>query len=516
MIRTQYIATHVAHGEITDSLFQPLPEAGSLVFRSGWDTAAIYWHFIGKHGIPLSGAKSHHQGDATSFSLFAHGELLAVDPGYPGSTESDAVNKPTDHNLILVNGNGPNPPNGEFVSTTTNTAYIEDFFDLPGLVYGAIRSAYQGAAVVRKALFIRSTYALLGDFITSSSSNNYTFQLHGNGLSGSLPTDPTGSFTPDFAGFSGQWQRDSVKLLVTTLSGAANPAYTYSLDSLATGSSTYRHYSKMLASSGAGVSNTFFLTSLFPIKDQDPVVSPVVNLKDCKAIRISAGIQNDFILCQQSNILTEAGTEETGFTETFSGNGNLVLLMAGATGKPTTWFLQNGDSLVYGAQPYILASHHMDIAFEQTGPLSFVGFASDSGMVKIYSEFPLRIESGNISSISYDAGSRLNSIVFTAKGNFRLQVSNGFNTPPSNPLPITAYPNPSYDGRFTLTIACNQAMVAQLQVTDAAGKCIFQTETCLKKGINDLPVDLSGCATGIYSASLISGSFSGHAVLIKR
>jgi hypothetical protein len=59
-------------------------------------------------------------------------------------------------------------------------------------------------------------------------------------------------------------------------------------------------------------------------------------------------------------------------------------------------------------------------------------------------------------------------------------------------------------------------MVAQLQVTDASGKCIYQTETCLKKGINDLPVDLSGCATGIYSASLISGSFSGHAVLIRR
>jgi len=54
--------------------------------------------------------------------------LLALDPGYPGASQSDAVNKPTDHNLILVNGNGPNPPNGEFVNTADQYRFYRKLF----------------------------------------------------------------------------------------------------------------------------------------------------------------------------------------------------------------------------------------------------------------------------------------------------------------------------------------------------------------------------------------------------
>ena len=129
MYRTQFLATNTPAGVFTDSTFQPLPAAGSLVFRSSWDSAAVYMHFIGKHGIPLTGAKSHHQGDASSFTFAAYGELMAVDPGYPGSSQAALENKAIDHSLILVNGSGPLPPSGETVSTSTNTAYIENYFD---------------------------------------------------------------------------------------------------------------------------------------------------------------------------------------------------------------------------------------------------------------------------------------------------------------------------------------------------------------------------------------------------
>ncbi|NQV01137.1 MAG: hypothetical protein HQ542_00695, partial [Bacteroidia bacterium] len=81
MWRTQYIATNVPEGSFPDTLFRALPEAGSLLFRSSNDPDAVFLHLIGKHGIPLSGAKAHHQGYASSFSLMANGELLAVDPG---------------------------------------------------------------------------------------------------------------------------------------------------------------------------------------------------------------------------------------------------------------------------------------------------------------------------------------------------------------------------------------------------------------------------------------------------
>lgn len=514
--RTQYIAAAVMHGTITDSLFQPLPDAGSLVFRSGWDTAATYWHFIGKHGIILSGAKSHHQGDASSFSLYAHGQLLAVDPGYPGASESDAVNKPTDHNLILVNGNGPNPPNGEFVSTTTNTSFIENYFDLSHFDYGEIRTAYHGASIIRKALFLRNNYCILADFINSNTANNYTYQLHGNGIYGGSSTSISGNFTPVFSDFSAFWQRDSVRLSATILCDSEHPVYTYEMDSLATGSSSYRHYSKMLVSSGSGVLNTFFLSGLLPSDSERPVITPVINLLNGKGLRINTYNFNDFILCQKQNILTEAGPETTGFGESFSGNGLVNLMLAGATGPPAAWFLQSGDSLFYGSQPLLVADHRMDIAFEQINPDLFGGYVSDAGEVKIFSDQPLRVIEGNIGSISYSPDNKLNTVSFSANGIFRLGLSNGMEEQEEKKFLLSARPNPSHSGKFRIFVESGHAISVQLKLADAGGRVIMETDTFLKSGTNELTVDLSGYPSGEYFLSLNKGSVNGAITLIRR
>lgn len=515
LTRTQYIATHVGHGAITDSLFQPLTEAGSLVFRSGWDTTATYWHFIGKHGIILSGAKSHHQGDATSFSLYAHGKLLAIDPGYPGSTESDAVNKPTDHNLILVNGNGPNPPNGEFVSVTTNTAFIENHFDLPSLDYGEIRASYHGASQVRKALFLNGRICLLADFLKGPPSNNYSFQLHGHGLAGSDPTSQEGSFIPDFPGFSGIWQRDSVRMLATILSATENAEYDFVTDSMAIGASSYRKYSKMLVSSFPSTENTFFLTSLIPAASDQPVATPVTSLPSCKAIRIADGETNSFIFCQLTHDPTQAGPSETGFTQTVSGNGS-VNLFSGTPAAPKILMFREGTTLTYGNQPWVVADHPITFALEQKTSGSYSGFTSDSGLVKIYSNQPLRATSGAITAIDYDAATHLNTLTFRSRGYFTLEATNGMDEDQTGPIPLQAWPNPSSGGHFQIAVGSLFTGTITFHVTDASGRMVFSRSVRVEPETSSIEIDLSGQPAGRYNLSVIGRSGSGCATLIRE
>ncbi|MBC8456620.1 MAG: heparinase II/III family protein, partial [Deltaproteobacteria bacterium] len=402
MWRTQYIATNVTEGSFSDTLFRALPEAGSLVFRSSHEPDAVFMHFIGKHGIPLSGAKAHHQGDASSFSLMANGELLAVDPGYPGYQESSAVNKASNHSLILVNGSGPMPPIGEFVNIETNTCWIERYFDTPELDYGEVRTAYFGVDITRKNLFVRDRYFILADFLSSPNTNTYTFQLQGNGLIGGTPGTPEGAFMPDFTNHQGIYSRDSTQLLVHTIAAGGATNYSDALDSLATGTSQYRHYSKMLVRKDS-IQNTGFLSVLFPYTDTQPDVTTLAISPAVNAIRVTDGYFDDLTFTQKDSGMIFIPTSVSSLTENVSGNGTINL--AGFNySNPRNFFLENGDSLMIGLQLYIKADHRMDVAYEQTNALLHQGYVSDAGWVGFQTTNLNHFipTSGNILDFGYD------------------------------------------------------------------------------------------------------------------
>ena len=422
MIRTQYIATNVAHGAISDSMFQSLPAAGSLIFRSSWQTDAIYLHFIGKHAIALTGAKAHHQGDASSFSLYAFGELMTLDPGYPGASLKSLENKAIDHSLILVDGNGPEPPLGELVSTSTNTAYIENCFDTPLIDYGEVRVSYYSADIIRKNLFIRNKYFFLADFITSSSPKSYTFQLHGNGLYGGSNTSPTGSFIPDFSHAKGVYARNSVRLLANVQALGNPSSYSYERDSMAI-SGGFRQYSKMLVTKNQ-VSNTIFLTTLFPYTNQAPQVFPVFPANAVIATRTSEGNYRDLVFSTLNGALFTIPSDSSGMNKTVKGNGKINFYSEDVAGSFVAGFIQYGDSLVSNSQTIIRNSNKLDVAWEQIAPDLFGGYVSGNGIVKVFSNIELQPLRGNIASVTYDSLHHLVSISFTGKGNFLMGPSN--------------------------------------------------------------------------------------------
>ena len=69
------------------------PDAGNVVFRSSWDSNAIYLHLLAEKGNMRIIGGTHEHPDAGSFVIYAHGELLALDAGYPGYPQHDLVNQ---------------------------------------------------------------------------------------------------------------------------------------------------------------------------------------------------------------------------------------------------------------------------------------------------------------------------------------------------------------------------------------------------------------------------------------
>ena len=100
---------------------QVLPYAGQVIFRSSWETDAVYAAMLVEHGRAagmsqtrwgqyIDGAGGHEHTDGTSVMLYANDEALIIDSGYLGWEDHEKVWTPQNHNLILVDGEGPALP----------------------------------------------------------------------------------------------------------------------------------------------------------------------------------------------------------------------------------------------------------------------------------------------------------------------------------------------------------------------------------------------------------------------
>ncbi|MCX6251094.1 MAG: T9SS type A sorting domain-containing protein [Bacteroidetes bacterium] len=514
-IRTQYIATRVVHGTIDDSLFQALPAAGSVVFRSSWDTNAVYLHFIGKHGIALTGAKSHHQGDATSFSLSAYGRLLAVDPGYAGASQSNIINKASDHNLLLVNGYGPQPPMGETVNTQTNTSFIENFFHTPLLDYGEVRSSYLGVDIIRKTLFIRSKYFFLTDFLSSPYKFDYTFQLHGNGLLNSDPGSQEGAFIPDTLNKKCYYQRDSVTLLAQIISGSDSTTCHYELDSLSGPMDIFRHYSKFLVTQ-KNIDTTLFLTTLFPYTSVVPLELPVITSASAVACRITDSDWHDFIFCTTGRKAIMVPADSSGLSESLYGNGKVNFFSETPAKRFSSAYIQAGDTLLSGRQPVIIANKKLDVAFENCGT-GWAGFVSDSGVVCFFTETPVHAVKGHITGIQYDQVKKLACVIFSEKGNFMLAAGEGLDDKREGieSLQIKVFPNPSMDGVFTVNIENRKGSQVFICVFDLSGRQLPEIPGSVLQGNSSFKIDLNNKPAGCYILHICYSTGEQEVLLMK-
>ena len=161
-----------------------MPGAGDAVFRSDWSAAATYMLLRGENGPAREHGFSHEHPDGTSFVLYAGGEMLALDAGYINFANHDKVNKGRDHNVVLIDGNGPPRrilPVLETVGDRTD-AFIEAFFTSTAGDYAEVRTAYRGVELRRRVFFADHRYFLVADEIDDPGRHHaYEWRLHGNG-----------------------------------------------------------------------------------------------------------------------------------------------------------------------------------------------------------------------------------------------------------------------------------------------------------------------------------------------
>ena len=182
--------------------------AGDAVFRSDWSAQATYMLLRGENGVARSGGLSHEHADETSFILYAGGEMLALDAGYINFSNHDKVNEGRNHNVVLVDGQGP--PRFRALGQTVgggNDAFIGDSFISAVGEYSEVDASYRGVDLKRRVFFANRQYFLVADEITGDGQpHDYEWRLHGNGGG-----DSGGAYARE--GNLARWTRSGAELI---------------------------------------------------------------------------------------------------------------------------------------------------------------------------------------------------------------------------------------------------------------------------------------------------------------
>ncbi len=234
-------------------------EGGVAVFRGGWDPDDVVAVVLGEHDVAASFGRSpegdpvfpdsHEHADPASFMLSAYGERLMLDPGYLEFWRRFDVNRPQDHNMILVDGRGPvdylaasnewglfapnQPPPAD------GMAYLSDAFDSSHADGVTVRTRYGagaydapgGAEIERRFVFASNRYLVIADRAVSTESganHRFSWRFHGNGGGDNLEGDAPNTGTFERTGSEARWHRSKASVLVAAVSPEG--AMTYSQD----------------------------------------------------------------------------------------------------------------------------------------------------------------------------------------------------------------------------------------------------------------------------------------------
>ena len=174
-------------------------EGGTATLRSAWSKDAMVSVVLGEHDTASSFGRdrtgtgrypqSHEHPDGGSFMLSAFGQRLALDPGYLTFPTRTKVNKPQDHNMILVDGAGP----PDYLSASfawrndlaarppaEGQATLFDTLDSPGLAATSVATDYRDTTVGRRFLQADDRYLVIADSVEGTG-GELSWMLHGNG-----------------------------------------------------------------------------------------------------------------------------------------------------------------------------------------------------------------------------------------------------------------------------------------------------------------------------------------------
>ena len=384
------------------SLTQFLSNSGQAIFRSSWDSDAVYMCLLGENGQARLGGRTHEHPDNTSFIISAYGELLAMDSGYISWDERDKVRFADNHSLILVDGDGP-PAAG--ISTSGGTdAFIENYFDTEKFDYAEISTEYQNTNFTRCVSFINDSYFIIADFVDGSGNHDYDWLLHGNGGG-----DTGNNFTLIDNGSIYSVNDIDLNFFINSTQDI-----TLSNDDDYHDDGTYNEPALHTVTK-ASVSGEYVLFSSFLIPSQssrDIIYNPI-DIGTCVGGNIS--MDNEITITLSKNDNTTVSTEFFGINVSY--DGHILVISRLDDDIPKNIFIKEGQNLSYDDTTIVHCSEITNLALNIFSDYAD-GYISNGCEVQFYTGN----EPADVIGGTYNFSNGITTINFVDDTNFHIEV----------------------------------------------------------------------------------------------
>jgi hypothetical protein len=503
-----YIAALPLTGSYSDNLFQALPSSGDLVFRSTYDSSGTYMHVTAKNGNARANSYGHNQADVSSFMIYKNGEILALDPGYIDYNDRNMVGTADEHNMILVDGSGP--AIGTPSASNDADGFIENTFSTSNLGYGEARTNYLSVDIDRKFLFVRDKYFIDADFISGSSSHNYTYQIQGHGLEGFSSSD-SGSFTDKLVSEEGIWSKGSESLLahITANGGMTNfskMTKIHEVDFGIPGSHTAVYANKN------GVQNTEYLATLFPYESTAPIIT-TLNGSPFTALKVVDGVYTDLAFTQEGTSVATLSSSISGISDDLNSDAAVTFYSLNS-GIFDQAFIKNGTTLNTTSYQIINANTRMDISFQSTSASTYTGYVSSAGTVEFYiGNTVVGVTGNNVSNYYMGALPGYLVIEFSGASNFNIEKISSVGTKssgiPQNYSLEQNYPNP-FNPSTILRYSLPFNSSVKLTLYNELGETIRDLVNEVKNaGVYEVRFNAVGLSSGVYYYTIKANSIDG-------
>jgi hypothetical protein len=475
-----YIASRTEAAPDTFPHFLPMVESGDLLYRNGWDSTSTYMHFNARNGLLRTSAKGHNQADVSSFLMMAHGQMLALDPGYLKWDRRGEVAEASNHNMILVDGAGPST--GQTNNPGDADGFLEDAYDLARMDFAEVRTNYLGASITRRPLFVREDYFILGDDVSAQQSHTYRWQLHGYGLQGGGPE--TGTFAMDQGAFKAYWTKNGVNLQAVVLSDNPNAVFSSGTAVHELAYDTIQSHTALHVDA-VGLSAKF-IAVMIPFLTDTPMVTAICG-QPCGSVKIE---RDGFLDIATVGNLVPAAL--SGLPADLVSDGSFAFLSHSSNMVWDQMALSSGHLLTLGLDTLIYSSGSNDIAYARLDSSNAEGFITSPGTVKFRQvEFiPGTVLGAGISMWSYDPTSRLISATFNGEGYFTVHEAVLVGSPDDYSADgLTVWPVPSINQMHV----CVPGSAGMLIWSDLSGRILRKWEISGQ----DTILDLEGIPSGV-------------------
>lgn len=490
------------------------PETGYARFRSSWDKDATYLLLLAEHGEARVRGQAHEHPDPNAFILHSRGELLMLDSGYGGFALHDSTRFARNHNLILVDGDGPpgaSKPSIGFWQANGADAYLEGGFTTPGLDYARSRTAYRDAGLTRHVIFSGKRFFLLFDTaISNTGPRTFTLLLHGNGGGNS-----GGTFSA--ADHGGVWERGKagVRAFCTGTNDRSPGPAALSLSTVDMRHAVYQrellltHTVLRAAQDG---SSARFLTLLLPYGKGEAATA--VSALPVSPAENGAGIRVAFADTTECWAVRGRGATVTfpAGSDSMTGDGDLVSCRIGPDGSVLGLFFVNGAFCVAAGDTLAVLTPPATFRADFSDPETASGYIlTSTGTTVALPRFPasrVTVDGEPVMLTAWGGGA-----VFTVAGNCAWRAERGL-APPSN-LSIaetpgafrigSAYPNPfNISARIPFNLGADTHVT--LTVHNALGaKVAVILDRPMRAGSREAVWDASAMPSGLYFVTLRAG-----------